>query len=197
MTAAESNEVLGDHVAARHVIDAHQVEVAAIGKGWEIAIEEHHGDAGASQGFGEPAIGRCLGRIEFVGGKEDAAELALDEMPAQFLGVLEARVGIVPGMSGSPPKHAEALHPGQAGQLAADVLEYFRVAQAGNEQAELPGGKRPRPAAGSSGRRSPSRRGARSALRFAGLTAPGPRSDATPRTAPPIAAHSAAGLPAA
>ena len=135
--AAQFQEVFGQEEPAGDVLDADQVEVAAVGEGLEVAVQQDHGDAGLAQRLGQAAVGWVLFRHQFKRGEEHPADLALDKLLAEFVGVLEAGVGVVAGMGRTAPEQAVIVHARQAGQFATDHAEDFGGVQAGNEQPQL------------------------------------------------------------
>ena len=74
-------------------------------------------------------VGRLLLRHQFIRREKDAAHFALDEMLAQFLGVLQAGVGVLTRMRRAAPEQTVFMDTRETGQFAANELEDFRVAQ--------------------------------------------------------------------
>ena len=128
--------MLRKQIAAREVVDADHIEIAARGKRREVAIEQHDGNAGFAQHLGHAAIGFFLFGHEFVGRKKNTAHAPLDELPAKLFRVLEADVGIEPRMRGAAPREGEIVDARKARDFAADELKNFRVPEIGNQQRE-------------------------------------------------------------
>jgi Immunoglobulin I-set domain/Glycosyl hydrolases family 32 C terminal len=108
--ASQLDEMFGNHEAAGHVIQAHQIEVAPPGKFHEIAVQQHDRDARLPQRFREMRVGLLLARLQFRRGEKDAADFSIDELFADFLGVFEAGVGFhIPQMFVNPVHELSAL----------------------------------------------------------------------------------------
>ena len=73
-----------EQAASGQIIDAHEVEVAAVRKGFQIAVEQDDGNTGLGQEFGNSAIDTLLaaGGIEWR--EEDADDLLFDELGAKL-----------------------------------------------------------------------------------------------------------------
>jgi hypothetical protein len=135
--AAELDEVFRQKVAAGHVVDAHDVEIAAIGEGQHVAIKKHHRNACLAQGLREPLACAVLLPGEFEGREKHAADPAGDELFAEFGGVFQAGVGIGPRSGGAAPEQAVTLHPRQAGEFARNEFENLRGPETRDQERKL------------------------------------------------------------
>ena len=129
--------MLREHVAAREVIDADEIELAAGGEGANVPVDEDHRNTRLPQAFRDAAVGRFAIRLMFKRNKKDSGHAFLDETGAKFLRLLHCHFRLADGRRASSPPEPVVVDTGKAGQLATDVFENFRLPQAGHDHAKL------------------------------------------------------------
>lgn len=138
--AAQLEKMFRKQEAGSHVVQAHEVEVAPLGKGPKVTVDEDDGHACEAEPFGDLSVGLLPARDQLERGEENAIHPPFNELVADLSCLFETQVGIMPRMLSTTPQQTEILGPGHARQLAADQFEYFRASQTGNQQAQLTAG---------------------------------------------------------
>jgi len=138
LAAAQLQQVLGQPVAAREIVDAHQVELAPRGEVAEVAVQQHDRDARLPQPLRQAEVHLLHPLGELHRREEDAPHLAADELLAHRLRLLDAAPLPRAGTGAAAPEQAILVRPRQARQLAADQLEDLRRPQARDQEPELP-----------------------------------------------------------
>ena len=130
--------MLGHHVAAGHVVNSHQVKIAAAGKIQQITIQEHDRNAG----FRRDSPAACwllLAGLQFRGAKKTPLIfrsmncLQISSVCLRLASVSTRRIG------GAAPQQAVFINAGQAGDFTANDLENLGVGEARHEQAQNAG----------------------------------------------------------
>src|SRR5262249_50770139 len=116
------NHMLARKVARQNIVNANQVEIAAERERDEIAVEKYDSDTGSAQ-----FLRRSLTDLVFVDGKferceEHAADIAADEVLANFLGIVD---GQVRGLFAVRPQEAVVSGSCEACKFLANKIQDF------------------------------------------------------------------------
>ena len=83
--------------AAGHIVDAHYVEVAAGGKGLQVAVQQDDGNPSVPEQARQMTVGFVLYGHQLVWREENATDFAFNEPSADFLRVSQTGIQILGG----------------------------------------------------------------------------------------------------
>lgn len=129
---ALSQQVRRHQQTGREVVHAHQVEPAPLRSGIEIAVQEHHRDAGAFQRVHDPAVHVVLVFGQLQRREEDTVNLGAQTLLAEVHRLIDRRQ-VLPRVGA--PQQVRAVLARLQRDFGADRLENLRIAQTRDDQA--------------------------------------------------------------
>jgi SAM-dependent methyltransferase len=122
--------------AARHIVNIHQIKIAALGEIQQVTVKQHNRNTGFPQGFSQFAVGPLLTGLQFGRREKNAADFSLDELFADFWRVFQAGVGVHAWVGGTAPQQAILIDARDAGNFAANDLKELCAGQPRHQQAQ-------------------------------------------------------------
>src|SRR5260370_18174459 len=124
--------MLGEEAAGGDVVNGDEIEIAALRERLEVAVEQHQRHAGLFKSFNYAAAGfpgLVLVAGQFERGEKHAGDAVLNELLAQFDGLLPSHVLVLSRMGRVSPENGVIMSASEACQLSADAPKNLDPAQ--------------------------------------------------------------------